>query len=92
MDTGNIMIFHEMFLVSVRMPQLEFSSIEARPVACPLLKQLSQDQPLHPAHSFVENFSPTSADSRRASCQLLAKERALIIGKLPLGGFPRYCG
>ena len=34
------------------------------------------------------NFFP-SADSRRASCQLLAKEWELNAGKLPLGGLPR---
>ena len=32
---------------------------------------------------------PSSADSRRASCQLLAKEWALNTGKLHLGGLPR---
>ena len=30
-----------------------------------------------------------SADSRRASCQLLANECALSTGKLPPGGLPR---
>ena len=30
-----------------------------------------------------------SVDSRRASCQLMAKERAFNTGKLPLGGLPR---
>ena len=34
-------------------------------------------------------FFPSSADSRRAGCQLLAKEWALNAGKLPLGGLPR---
>ena len=32
--------------------------------------------------------SASSADSRRARCQLLAKEWALNTGKLPLGGLP----
>ena len=42
----------------------------------------------HPAHVFMENI-PSSADSRRASCQLPAKEWTLYTGKLPLGGLPR---
>ena len=40
------------------------------------------------AHSFVEKLFPSSADSRRASCQLLAKEWALNTSKLP----PGECG
>ena len=32
---------------------------------------------------------PSSTDSRRTSCQLLAKEWTLYTGKLPLGGLPR---
>ena len=32
---------------------------------------------------------PSSAESRRASCQLLAKEWTLNTGKLPPGGLPR---
>ena len=35
-----------------------------------------------------EHF-PSSTDSRRASCQLLAKELALNTGKLPPGGLPK---
>ena len=42
----------------------------------------------HPAHVFMENI-PSSADSRRASCQLLAKEWTLYTGKVPLGGLSR---
>ena len=34
-------------------------------------------------------FFPSSADSRRASCQLLAKELAQNTGKLPSGGLPK---
>ena len=34
----------------------------------------------------------SSADSRRASYQLLANEWALNTGKLPLGGLPRNSG
>ena len=41
------------------------------------------------AHSFMEKVFPLSADSKRASCQLVAKEWALNTGKLPLGGLPR---
>ena len=52
-------------------------------LACPLLKQRPWDQPLHPAHSFVKK-NPSSADSRRTSCQLLAKERRPKTGKLPV--------
>ena len=32
---------------------------------------------------------PALSDSRRASCQLQAKEWALNAGKLPVGGCPR---
>ena len=35
---------------------------------------------------------PSSADSRRASCQLLAKECALNAGKLPPGDLSRNSG
>ena len=41
-----------------------------------------------PAHTFMEKF-PSSTDSRRESCQLLAKEWAPNTGKLPLVGLPR---
>ena len=34
-------------------------------------------------------FLASSADSRRASCQLMPKERALNTGRLPPGAFPR---
>ena len=40
-------------------------------------------------HMFLWENIPSSADSRRASCQLLAKEWTLYTGKLPLGGLPR---
>ena len=40
-------------------------------------------------HILLWKKLPSSADSRRASCQLLAKECALYIGKLPLEGMPR---
>ena len=40
------------------------------------------------AHVFIKNI-PSSADLRRASCQLLAKEWTLYTGKLLLGGLPR---
>ena len=40
-------------------------------------------------HMFLWKNIPSSADSRRASCQLLAKEWTLYTGKLPLGGLPR---
>ena len=42
----------------------------------------------HPAYVFMENI-PSSTDSRRASCQLLAKEWTLYTCKLLLGGLPR---
>ena len=38
---------------------------------------------------FCGKIFPSSADSRRASCQLLAKECSLNTGKLPPGGLPR---
>ena len=38
---------------------------------------------------FVENYFPSSTDTRRASFQILAKEFALNTGKLPLRGLPR---
>ena len=38
---------------------------------------------------FRGNEFPSSADSRRARCQLLAKEWVLNTGKLPPGGLPR---
>ena len=61
-------------------------------VACPLHKQRSRDLPLRPAHSFMEKI-PFSADLRRASCQLQAKEWALNTGKLPPVGLPKeQCG
>ena len=37
---------------------------------------------LRHAHSLVETFSASSADSGRASCQLLAKQWALNVGQL----------
>ena len=40
---------------------------------------------------FREKKNPSSADSRRASCQLLAEELALNTGKLPPRGLPRNC-
>ena len=43
---------------------------------------------LRSVYSFVGIFR-SSADSRRASCQAMAKEWALNIGKLPPEGFPR---
>ena len=48
----------------------------ARSVACPLCKQ--QEKLFH-----------SSADSRRASCGLLAKEWAFNTFQLPLGCLPR---
>ena len=60
-----------------------------RSVACPLRKQRFRDRSSRPAHSFVEKLLPSSADSRRASCQLMEKECALNTGKLPPGGLPR---
>ena len=36
--------------------------------------------------TFFVEFVPSSVDSRRASCQLLAKEQALNTGKQPPGG------
>ena len=50
-------------------------------VVSPLHNQSSPDRPLHPKHS--------SVDSRRASCQLLAKEWALNTGKLLREACPR---
>ena len=47
---------------------------------------------------FLGKQFPSSADSRRASCQLLVKELAINTGELPPGGLPRnsvakcYCG
>ena len=38
---------------------------------------------------FCGEKRPSSADSRRASCQLLVKEWVLNTGKLPSGGLPR---
>ena len=64
-------------------------AVTARLVAFSVRKQRSHDCFSRPAHSFVEKEFPSSPDSRRASCQLLAKEWALNIGKLPLGGLPR---
>ena len=46
----------------------------ARLKAFPLRKQWSQDRSLCPAHSSMEKQFPSSADSRRASRQLLVKE------------------
>ena len=43
----------------------------------------------HVRHILTWKIIPSSADSRRASCQLLVKELALNTGKLPLGGLPR---
>ena len=43
----------------------------------------------HGRHILLWKIFPSSADSRRASCQLLAKEWTLNTGKLPLGGLPR---
>ena len=40
-------------------------------------------------HILLWKFFPSYADSRRASCQLLAIEWPLNTGKLPLGGLPR---
>ena len=40
-------------------------------------------------HTFLWKNIPSSADSRRASCRLLAKEWTLYTGKLPLRGLPR---
>ena len=40
-------------------------------------------------HILLWEIFPSSAELRRASCQLLANEWALSTGKLPLGGFPR---
>ena len=40
-------------------------------------------------HPDMTKNIPSSADSRRASCQLLAKEWTLYTGKLPLGDLPR---
>ena len=40
-------------------------------------------------HPLSWRYFPSSADSRRASCQLLAKKLTLNTGKLPSGGMPR---
>ena len=40
-------------------------------------------------HMFLWKNIPSSADSRRASCQLLEKECTLNTGKLSLGDLPR---
>ena len=48
-----------------------------------------RDQPTHPAHSFSGEYFPFSTDSRRASCQLLAKEWTLNTGKVPPEGLHR---
>ena len=40
-------------------------------------------------HMFLWKNISSSADSKRAYCQLLAKELTLYTGKLPLGGLPR---
>ena len=40
-------------------------------------------------HMLLWKNIPSSTDSKRASCQLSAKEWTLYTGKLPLGGLPR---
>ena len=40
-------------------------------------------------HPDMTKHIPSSADSRRTSCQLLAKEWTLYTGKLPLRDLPR---
>ena len=47
----------------------------------------SRDQPACHWHILSWHVFHSSTDSRRASCQLLAKEWALNTGKLPPGGF-----
>ena len=61
--------------------------VVARSVACRICKQRSFDPPVRRILSWKK--FPSSADTRRASCQLLAKELAPNIGKLPTGGLPK---
>ena len=49
----------------------------AQSVACTFRKQRSRVRSSYQADSFVEKLFISSADSRRASCQLLSKEWAL---------------
>ena len=58
-------------------------------VASPLSIQAVQRLTLASATFFGGKLFPSSADSRRASCQLLAKNLALNTGKLPPGVLPR---
>ena len=60
-----------------------------RSVACPLIMQAVPRLTLTSGTFFHGEVFPSSADSGRASCQLLAKEYALSAGKLPPGGLPR---
>ena len=57
-------------------------------IACPL--PVCSGLEIDPGfqHIFSWKIFPASADLRRASCQLLAKEWALNTGKLHLGGLP----
>ena len=64
--------------------------VVARAVVRLLRKQRFRDRPMHTAHSFVEKKFPlTLIQEEQVVCQLLAKEWALNIGKLPQGGFTR---
>ena len=54
-----------------------------------LVSERSRDRLSHTAHSFVEKGFPSSADSTRANCRLVAKEWSLNTGKLSAGGLPK---
>ena len=61
-------------------------------VVCPLHMQVVQRLTLVSCTFLMENYFPSSADSIRACCQLIAKEWPYNTGKLPLGGLQRKCG
>ena len=65
----------------------------ARSVACLLVSSGSESDPhfrhIHFRHIVLLKKYPSSADLRRASCQLLVQKCALNTGKLPLGGLLR---
>ena len=60
----------------------------ARSVACPLRKRAAPKPTLASGTFFSGKTIPSSADSRRASCQLLVQNWALNASKLPSGGLP----
>ena len=71
---------HVTIITSVVGMEVDTFFAVARSVAC-----------LRSGTFFREKQNPSSADSRRASCQLLAEEWALNTGKLSPTGLPRNC-